>query len=328
LIAWEFFVKGHTHLENELASQKDPKWKRFEALVAKVQSSFSPDAKVSLNEKVKGCHSGVMRELDIVVRRSVGQFQIFIVVDCKDYSDPVDVKGIEEFIGLLEDVGANKGAMVAANGFTEAAKTRASNTGIDLYRLVDAEQHDWQSYVSIPVVCDFRGLGLSRFKMRGSYPMLQELASQDPKLIPLFDENHEQIGTTLTLLWERWNRREIPTEPGSYLDISVSDTPVFVQASDGHFERIEIMADVNVVRNLYFGQLPLTKITGFRDEVSGDLVLPGDTEIITDWIDTMQVERSWLKIPSLEALAIKPTIILTAFDHYPTYPSGEPSEEE
>ena len=241
-------MKGHTHLENELASQKDPKWKRFEALVAKVQSSFSPDVKVSLNEKVKGRHSGVMRELDIVVRRSVGQFQILIVVDCKDYSRPVHVKDVEEFIGLLEDVGANKGAMVAANGFTEAAKTRAKNSGIDLYRLVDAEQHDWQSYVSIPVVCDSRGLGLCRFKIGGSDAKLQELASQDPKLIRLFDENQEQIGTTLTLLWERWNRREIPTEPGPYLDISVSDTRVFVQANDGPFEQIETMADVNVIR--------------------------------------------------------------------------------
>ncbi len=321
-------VKGDTRLENELASQKDPKWKRFEALVAKVQSSFSPDAEVRFNEKVRGRHSGVLRQLDIVVRRNIGQFQIFIVVDCKDYSDPVDVKDIEEFIGLLEDVGANKGAMVAANGFTEAAKTRGGNSGIDLYRLVDAEQHDWQSYVSIPVACDFRGLGLCRFKIGGSDAMLQELASQDVKLIPLFDEDHQQIGTPLTILWERWNRREIPIEPGLYLDISVADTPVFIQASDGHFERIEIMADVNVMRNLYFGQLPLTKITGFRDEVSGHLLLPGNTEIITDWIDTIELERRWLKIPCLEALAIKPVMILTAFDHYPTYPSGEPSEEE
>ena len=57
-----------------MTSKDDPKWKRFEALVAKVQSSFSPDAEVTLNEKVKGRISGVRRELDIVVRRSIGQF--------------------------------------------------------------------------------------------------------------------------------------------------------------------------------------------------------------------------------------------------------------
>ena len=305
-------------------SKEAPKWKRFEALVAKVQSSFSPDAQVSLNEKVKGRHSGVMRELDIVVRRRVGQFQIFIVVDCKDYADPVDVKGVEEFIGLLQDVGANKGAMVAASGFTKAAKTRASDSGIDLYRLVDAERHDWQSYVSIPIVCDFRKLGSWRFRIRGSNKLLQELAPQDPNLIPLFDKHQDQVGTPLSLLWETWNRRKIPTNQGSYADISVSDTPVLVQASDGHFEQVEIMADVDVVQNLHFGQVPLTKIAGFRDEVSGTLVLPPTTEIITDWIDTIEVERSWLRIPSLEALAIKPIMILTALDHYPPIRSVSP----
>ena len=41
-------------------------------------------------------------------------------MDCKDYSDPVDVKGVEEFIGLLQDVGANKGGMVTKS-FLELA---------------------------------------------------------------------------------------------------------------------------------------------------------------------------------------------------------------
>jgi hypothetical protein len=92
---------------------------------------------------------------------------VLIVIDCKDYSKPVDVKGVEEFLGLVEDVGANKGALVASGGFTKTAKTRAKDAGIDLYKLVDAQDDDWRSYVAMPFVCDFRGFGTGKFKIAG-----------------------------------------------------------------------------------------------------------------------------------------------------------------
>jgi hypothetical protein len=295
-----------------------PKWKRFEALVAKVQSSLSPDAKVTLDESIPGLSSHVKRQIDITVRRNIGQFEILIVIDCKDYTRPVDVKDIEEFIGLVEDVGANKGAMVSASGFTEAAKTRAQGCGIDLYRLVDAEEHDWQAYVSIPIVCDFRSLGSGRYKIDGSATILEEIASQDPRLIPLFDNDHNEIGTPLILLWAKWNKGDISDEPGSYLDVSLSSEPICMRAKDGHYEAVRIFASGNVVRKLYHGQLLLTQITGFRDEASGAIVLPPNAVITTDVINTVEVETTWPEIPSLDALATKPVLTLSARDHYPS----------
>ena len=90
-------------------SQKEtPKWKKFEALVASIQEQLSPYASVTLNEKIKGQRSGVFREVDITVRKWVGQFEIIVAIDCKDYVRPIDVKGVEEFIGLVFDINANK----------------------------------------------------------------------------------------------------------------------------------------------------------------------------------------------------------------------------
>jgi hypothetical protein len=225
-----------------MVEKSDTKWKCFEVLVAKLQQEFSPTAKVTLNDKLVGKRSGVTRQIDISVRMMVGQFDILIVIDCKDYSDPVDVKGVEEFLGLVDDVGANKGALVSSCGFTEAAKTRARDAGVDVYRLVDAEDHDWRSYIAIPVICDFRSIGTGRFMIKGSNAILLELAQQDPKLIPIYDHKQNRIGSPLTLLWAMWNRREISEEPGLQR-ILIKPDPIFAKAKDGHFEHISIIGE-------------------------------------------------------------------------------------
>jgi hypothetical protein len=262
----------------------------------------------------------------VSVRQTVGQFEILVIIDCKDYVNPVDVKDVEEFLGLVEDVGANKGALVCPTGFSEAAKTRAKDGGVDLFSLVDAEDEDWRTYVAIPVVCDFRGFGSGRFKIGCSNAIRDELAREDPKLIRLYDEEHKYMGTPLTVLWAMWNRREISEDPGTR-NVLLQPNHIFVQASDGHFERVEIIGEFAVVAKLYFGELPLTRISGFKDEIKGSLVLPGRTEIITDWIDTVEVEAHWQRIPSIESLAVKPFMVLTAFDIYPaSLPIGSDAE--
>ena len=60
---------------------------------------------------------------------------------------------------------------------------------------------------------------------------------------------------------------------------------MFAKAQDGHFRFIEILSMVEIVQSLYFAGLPVTKITGFRDETTGNIILPNNAEIIFDWID-------------------------------------------
>src|ERR1700722_19676394 len=129
--------------------KKDPKWKRFEKLAYEIQREFAGSATVTLNDSIQGIDSKVSRQIDISVRQNVGQYPILVVIDCKDYKDPVDVKAVEEFGGLVRDVRANRGALISSNGFTETAINVARNHGIDTYRLVDTESVDWKSYVAV-----------------------------------------------------------------------------------------------------------------------------------------------------------------------------------
>jgi hypothetical protein len=85
----------------------------LELLVAKIQQQLAPRAEVLHNVKLDGRLSKTKRQIDVLVRESIGQYDIQIIIDCKDYKKPVDVKGVEEFHGLFRDVGAHKGVLVS-----------------------------------------------------------------------------------------------------------------------------------------------------------------------------------------------------------------------
>ena len=95
----------------------------LEILVAKIQKQLAPEAEVLHDVKLDGRKSKTKRQVDVLVREKIGQYEIQIIIDCKDYARRVDVKGVEAFSGLLSDVGAQKGVLVAPKGFTETAKT-------------------------------------------------------------------------------------------------------------------------------------------------------------------------------------------------------------
>ncbi|MDX6410590.1 MAG: hypothetical protein QOE91_106 [Gaiellaceae bacterium] len=62
--------------------------------------------------------SGVRdRQIDVLVRMALpGMDDSVIVVDTKRYSEAVDAKDVEAFIGLVSDVGAEMGLLVTNRG--------------------------------------------------------------------------------------------------------------------------------------------------------------------------------------------------------------------
>lgn len=86
-------------------------YKKLEKLVAKIQQDLAPRSRVSHNVRLKG-KSGAQRQIDVLVEDRVGQYDIRIVLDCKDYKTPVDIKDVEECAGLFEDVSAQRGVIV------------------------------------------------------------------------------------------------------------------------------------------------------------------------------------------------------------------------
>jgi hypothetical protein len=285
----------------------ESKWRRFEKLVARVQQELAPNALVTHNDKIRGHNSGELRQVDISVKQKVGQYDILIAIDCKDYKVPVNVKRVEEFSGLIEDIQANKGAMVAANGFTETAKRIGEKAGLDLYRLVDAEAHDWQAYISIPVLCDFRRIQKYRFIIPNSVASF--LPSMDPNEIVVYGLDYAQQVTIKDLIQIQWNSGKLPSEPGEHRSIPL--TKVITSFTKDEVFEADIFADIVVERRYFFGQLPLIQGRGFVNEYTGGLLTPGFT---TDWLDAAEVERSWRQLDSIDELAVNPVLRLVALD--------------
>jgi len=92
----------------------DPRWKRFEKLVARIVATLSSDAVVTYDDKIPGRLSGVLRQIDVSIRAAKAEQPQLIIVQCRDYAKPLDVNDVREFSSVIQDVGASKGMMVCA----------------------------------------------------------------------------------------------------------------------------------------------------------------------------------------------------------------------
>ena len=96
-------------------------WEEFEAIIARLQTTFNKGTIVTRDEKLPGNLSGRLRQIDVCIRTKVGTENVLIIVECKKLNRKVDVKAVESFIGVKKDVGAQMGIMVSSEGFSRSA---------------------------------------------------------------------------------------------------------------------------------------------------------------------------------------------------------------
>ncbi|MDD9981512.1 MAG: restriction endonuclease, partial [Gammaproteobacteria bacterium] len=282
--------------------------REFEQLVARIQRQLAPDAEVYHDVKLEGRTTGRKRQVDVLVTQLVGQYEIRIIVECKDYARPVDVKGVETFYGLLDDVGAQKGVLVCPSGFTGTAKARAEGLQIDLYSPVDTEPHKWQAKVAVPALCDFRSAAMSfGIATSGPYPfrMPYDFYQQNQ----LYDDEGNHRGTALENAVEKWNDGKYPTEVGEHRNLPVLDS-VTANTDNGYGMIVPADFSVSLVvrKELYFGQFPITELSGFKDELRGRIITNAFT---VGLLSPEEVERQWKKTPDVDKAPVKPVVTLT-----------------
>jgi hypothetical protein len=75
--------------------------RNLELLVHRIQQQLSPTAEVLHNVYLPGRISKVDRQIDVLVRQKIGQYEMLIVLDCKDHARPIDVTGDHHQRALL-----------------------------------------------------------------------------------------------------------------------------------------------------------------------------------------------------------------------------------
>jgi len=293
-------------------TDNNPDWKQLEYLVAMIQKQLSPDASVQHNVMLDGVDSETKRQIDVLVEQNIGQYTMQIVIDCKDYAKPVDVKGVEEFNGLVQDVRAHKGALVCPSGFTKAALKRARKLQIDLYRPVSTGKHKWQATVTAPVLCDFRSSYMS-FGISCSAPKPMTL-QPDFYTQSVWDEDGNELESCLITAQKKWDEGLFPSDPGEHDRIPIfDDTKVLFD--NGHNDKVEVELTVGlfVKQNLYLGHLQVEEINGLQDEHSGGVVTNAFT---LGGLNPEEVERNWEKIEDIESLEVQPLLKVVGYDCY------------
>ncbi|AUW42077.1 restriction endonuclease [Rhizobium leguminosarum] len=283
-------------------------FKGLEQLVAKIQKLLAPQSEVSHNVMLDGYSSKRKRQIDVLVRDRIGQYEFLIVIDCKDYKSPVDVKGVEEFNGLVQDVRAQRGVLVCPRSFTKAAKARAQDLQIDLYSPVDTDIHKWTARVTMPAICDYRSAAMSfGISCSSLYPLM--IADGFFDKAEIHDPQGTPLGTPLEVAARKWGKGQFPTEVGDHEEVPIFDTDVTLM-DNGYGLRVPVnlFVGLHVTSELYFGQYPILKFSGFKDEIGGGIISNAFT---IGMLDPNHVERQWKKLDSFAQAPISPALVMT-----------------
>lgn len=127
-------------------------WKDYEIEIHDHFKEMFPNADISHNVTVAGRYSKVDRQIDILIEDYVAGSRMRIVVDGKFFSEKIDVKDVEMFIGMLNDCEANKGLLITQEGFSKAAINRAHYDPIDIELdiLNFKDLHQFQGFGGLP----------------------------------------------------------------------------------------------------------------------------------------------------------------------------------
>lgn len=299
-----------------------PKWKRLEELTAHIQRQLAPGAEVEHNVKVMGRLSGVKRQIDIAVRGKIGQFSLFIIIDCKDYKKPVDIVDVGNFASLIEDVGASRGALVAAHGYTDAAKTFANAKLIDLYQPVDSGDHEWRSYATIPVRFEYRfihELSINVATSAGEEPCRAHYTHPTEAII--CDAGGNTLGTVDDAIKRAWDSGRLPRTSGVHKNLEFAPNPIRILASGGQHCLVDITITVTVVSAIYFAFMSLEEFSGFYDESTGDVML---SHCVTEPINTQRIiDEATPPQPGQQPPAITPAFTVVTYIGYLGAAHGE-----
>lgn len=127
-------------------------WQEYEKEVFQCVSDNYPDAKLEFNSMLFGSYSKGLRQCDIIVRQQINDVEYVTLVDAKYYSKKIDVKAVESFISMANDINADFGVLVTPHGYTELAYNRAENDKstilLDILTLKKLKR--FQGYCAIP----------------------------------------------------------------------------------------------------------------------------------------------------------------------------------
>ena len=81
----------------------------------------------------------------------------------------------------------------------------------------------------------------------------------------IFDSESRELGNALQNAKKKWNAGQFPIDIGEHANISIFDVPrILMDNGYGMKAPVDISVSLFVQRELYFGQLPVPRFSGFQ----------------------------------------------------------------
>lgn len=132
-------------------------WKQYENEILIYFQETYPETTILFDQKILGKFSKVLRQIDILIEGEIAGYEIKIAVDCKNFSNKIDVKKVESFCSMVEDIEAHQGVLITQKGYSKAAINRAhyGNQKVELDIINFEELQAFQSFEAVPYVGHF-----------------------------------------------------------------------------------------------------------------------------------------------------------------------------
>ncbi len=127
-------------------------WKKYEKEILTYFQETFPDTTISFDKTIVGKYSKVDRQIDILIEGEVAGYEIKIIVDCKNFSKNIDVKQVESFCSMVEDVDVHQGVLITQKGFSKAAINRVyyGNNKVELDIINFEDLKEFQNTAALP----------------------------------------------------------------------------------------------------------------------------------------------------------------------------------
>jgi hypothetical protein len=107
-------------------------WKDYEKEIFEALRVAYRGSAILFNQKLMGRYSKTQRQVDILIESYIAGKKIRLVFDGKFFNKKIDVKEVESFISMVEDLDAKQGVLITSVGYTQAAINRAYYGPVDI----------------------------------------------------------------------------------------------------------------------------------------------------------------------------------------------------
>jgi hypothetical protein len=175
---------------------------------------------------------------------------------------------------------------------------------------VDTDPHKWQARLKMPALCDFRDARIS-FGFSGSAPGPFTLPNDFIQTASVTDaETGDDLGTMYSIACREWNAGRYPIAPGEHKCIPILPKAVTIDNGHGTQMPVELTVGLIVEQHLYYGQFPILRLSGFRDEIKGaDEVITNACEF--GLLSPEEIQK-WRRLGDESEAPVKPVIRLQA----------------